>query len=114
MKLKDEFILKALRYFCRYDGGEVIMFDNEYKRYKKKVHKLWNNLFSKSTSREAKDNLLETLRYDIITFAHGELELMEVSRELDGYIERHGGRDEVRVLACILLIFKMIEKGTVK
>lgn len=114
MRLKDGFILKALEYFNKYDGGEVIVFDNEYKRYKKKVHKLWNNIFSKNTSREAKDNLLVTLRYDIITFAHGELELMELLRELEGYIEGHGGCDEIRVLACILLIFKMIEKGTVK
>lgn len=111
MKLRDEFILKALEYFNRYDGGEVIAFDNEYKRYKKKVHKLWNNIFSKNTSREAKNNLLETLRYDIITFAHGELELMEVLRELEGYIEGHSGRDEIRVLACILLIFQTIEKA---
>lgn len=110
MKLRDEFILKALEYFNRYDGGKVITFDKEYEKYKKEVYKLWDNLFSKNISSEAKDNLLETLKRDILTFIHGELELMDVLRELEGYIEGHSGRDELRVLACILLIFQTIEK----
>ena len=114
MKLKNKFVLKAQKYFVRYDNGEVIIFDKEYNKYKKTTHKLWNNLFSKNTSLEARDNLLETLKRDILTIMYGELELMDVLRELGGYIEGHSGRDEMRVLACILLIFKMIEKGTVK
>lgn len=110
MKLRGEFILKALEYFNRYDGGEVIVFDEEYNRYKKKVQELWDRLFSKDISQAAKDNLLKTLKFNILTFIHGKLELMDVLRELEGYIEGHSGRDEMRVLACILLIFQTIEK----
>ena len=110
MELRDEFILKAQDYFDKYDAGKVIVFDEEYDRYKKKVQELWDRLFSKDISQAAKDNLLETLKRDILTVMYGELELMDVLRELEGYIEGHSGRDEMRVLACILLIFQTIEK----
>lgn len=36
MELRDEFILKAQDYFDKYDAGKVIIFDEEYERYKKK------------------------------------------------------------------------------
>ena len=36
MELRDEFILKAQDYFDKYDAGKVIVFDEEYNRYKKK------------------------------------------------------------------------------
>lgn len=110
MELRDEFILKAQDYFDKYDAGKVIIFDEEYERYKKKVQELWDRLFSKDISQAAKDNLMKTLKFDILTFIHGKLELMDVLRELEGYIEGHSGRDEMRVLACILLIFQTIEK----
>ena len=110
MELRDEFILKAQDYFDKYDAGKVIIFDEEYNRYKKKVQELWDRLFSKDMSQAAKDNLMKTLRSDILTFIHGELEFMDVLRELNGYIEGHNGCDELRVLTCILLIFQTIEK----
>ena len=110
MELRDEFILKAQDYFDKYDAGKIIVFDEEYDRYKKKVQELWDGLFSKDISQAAKDNLMKTLKFDILTFIHGKLELMDVLRELEGYIEGHSGRDEMRVLACILLIFQTIEK----
>lgn len=110
MELRDEFILKAQDYFDKYDAGKVIIFDEEYNKYKKKVQELWDRLFSKDISQAAKDNLMKTLRNDILTFVHGELEYMDVLRELEGYIGGHDGRDELRVLACILLIFQTIEK----
>lgn len=80
------------------------------KDIRKKVQELLDRLFSKDMSQAAKDNLMKTLRNDILTFIHGELEFMDVLRELEGYIEGHSGRDEMRVLACILLIFQTIEK----
>ena len=77
---------------------------------KKKVQELWDRIFSKDISQAAKDNLMKTLRNDILTFIHGDLEYTDVLRELEGYIEGHDGRDELRVLTCILLIFQTIEK----